>query len=170
MNKGLSLATGDYVWFINAGDEIYEPTTLENLIPYFQKNADVVYGDTIHVDESRKKLGLRKKRPPKNFTWKSFRMGMMVCHQSILVSRKIVPNYDMQYKICADIEWVIQTMKRAQVICNSQQILSRFLVGGFSKQHEKKAWKERFIIMQKNYGLLQTLLFHIFIVFRYIFK
>ena len=46
MNKALALATGDYVWFINAGDEIYEPTTLEKLIPYFQKNADVVQAET----------------------------------------------------------------------------------------------------------------------------
>ena len=170
MNKGLSLATGDYVWFINAGDEIYEPTTVENLIPYFQQNADVVYGDTVRVNSSQNVLGLRIKRPPKNFTWKSFRTGMTVCHQSILVSRKIAPNYDLQYRICADIDWVIQAMKQAKIVCNSNQILSRFLVGGFSKQHEKKAWKERFTIMRRHYGFLQTVLFHIFIVFRYIFK
>ena len=168
MNKGLDLATGDYVWFINAGDEIYDPTTIEKLIPHFQKNADVIYGDTVHTDVSRQTLGLRKKRPPENFTWKSFRMGMTVCHQSILVTRKIAPKYNLQYKICADIDWVIQAMKRAQVVCNSQQILSRFLVGGFSQQREKKAWKERFTIMRKHYGLLQTLVFHGFIIFRYI--
>jgi len=97
-------------------------------------------------------------------------MGMKVCHQSILISRKIAPKYDLQYRICADIDWVIRAMKQAQTVCNSQQILSRFLVGGFSKQHEKKSWKERFTIMQRHYGLLQTLLFHLFIVFRYIFK
>ena len=170
MNKGLNWATGDYVWFINAGDEICEPTTLENLIPYFQKNADVVYGDMVRVDECQNILGLAKQRPPENFTWKSFRMGMKVCHQSILVSRKIAPKYDLQYRICADIDWVIQAMKQAQIVCNSQQILSRFLVGGFSKQHEKKAWKERFTIMKRHYGLLQTLLFHIAIGFRYVFK
>ncbi|MCL2027254.1 MAG: glycosyltransferase [Bacteroidales bacterium] len=170
MNKGLTLATGDYVWFMNAGDEIYEPTTLEKLIPCFEKNADVVYGDTVMVDESRNILGFRKKRPPKNFTWKTFRKGMMVCHQSILVSRKIAPKYDLQYKIAADIDWVIQLMKRAQIVCNSNEILSRFLIDGFSKQREKSAWKERFTIMKKHYGLLQTLVFHAFIGIRYIFK
>ena len=138
MNKGLALATGDYVWFINAGDEIYDPTTLENLIPFFEENADVIYGDTVRVDESRNMLGLRVKRPPKKFTWKSFRMGMTVCHQSILISRKIAPKYDLQYKICADIDWVIQAMKQAKIVCNSHQILSRFLIGGFSKQRENK--------------------------------
>jgi len=170
MNKGLALATGDYVWFINAGDEIYDPTTLENLIPFFEENADVIYGDTVRVDESRNMLGLRVKRPPKKFTWKSFRMGMTVCHQSILISRKIAPQYDLQYKICADIDWVIQAMKQAKIVCNSHQILSRFLIGGFSKQREKQAWAERFAIMKKHYGLLQTLLFHVFIGFRYMFK
>ena len=170
MNKGLALATGDYVWFVNAGDEIYEPTTIEKLIPCFESNADVIYCDTVNMDESRNTLGLRKKRPPKNFTWKTFRKGMMVCHQSILISRKIVEPYDLQYKISADIDWIIRAMKRAQRVCNSQQILSRYLVGGFSKQREKASWKERFAIMRKHYGLLQTLAFHVFIVFRYIFK
>ena len=170
MNKGLALATGDYVWFMNAGDEIYEPTTVEKMMPCFEKNADVVYGDTVEVDESRHILGLRKKRPPRTFTWKTFRKGMMVCHQSILVSRKIAEPYDLQYKISADIDWVIRAMKRAQVVCHSQQILSRYLVGGFSQQREKASWKERFAIMKKHYGLLQTLVFHAFIGFRYIFK
>jgi len=170
MNKGLALATGDYVWFINAGDEIYEPTTLENLVPFFEKNADVIYGDTAMVDESRNVLGLREKRPPKKFTWKSFRMGMLVCHQSILISRNIAPKYDLHYKISADIDWVIRAMKQAKIVCNSHQILSRFLIGGFSKQREKQSWKERFAIMRKHYGLPQTLMFHMFIGVRFLFK
>ena len=170
MNKGLAMATGDYVWFINAGDEIYESTTLENLIPYFQENADIIYGDTMLMNESHNIVGLRRKRPPEKFTWKSFRMGMTVCHQSILVSRKIAPNYDLQYKICADIDWIIRIMKQAEIICNSHRILSRFLVGGISQQREKKVWKERFTIMQRHYGLSQTLVFHFFILLRYIFK
>ena len=170
MNKGLALATGDYVWFINAGDEIYEPTTLENLMPFFEQNADVIYGDTVRVDEGRNVLGLREKRPPKTFTWKTFRMGMMVCHQSILIAKNIAPKYDLHYKISADIDWIIRAMKQAKVVCNSHQILSRFLIGGFSKQREKQSWKERFVIMKKHYGLLQTLIFHVFISVRFLFK
>jgi hypothetical protein len=61
-------------------------------------------------------------------------------------------------------------MKQAQTVCNSHQILSRFLVGGYSQQYKIKAWKERFVIMKKHYGLLQTLGFHILIGLRYIFK
>jgi len=170
MNKGLALATGDYVWFINAGDEIYEPTTLENLMPFFEQNADVIYGDTVHVDERGNVLGLREKRPPKTFTWKSFRMGMSVCHQSILIRKTIAPTYDLNYKISADIDWIIRAMKQAKVVCNSHQILSRFLIGGFSTRREKQSWEERFAIMKKHYGLLQTLIFHVFISIRFLFK
>ncbi len=168
MNKGLDLATGDYVWFMNAGDEIYESTTAEELIPFFEQNADVIYGDMMRVDVQRNTLGLAIHRPPKHFTWRSFRMGMTVCHQSILVSRKIAPKYDLQYRICADIDWVINTMKQAQIVCNSNRILSRFLIGGFSQQREKKAWHERFDIMKKHYGLAQALLFSSMIAIRYI--
>jgi glycosyltransferase involved in cell wall biosynthesis len=170
MNKGLSLATGDYVWFMNAGDEIYEPTTAEKLILFFKQNADVIYGDMMRVDLSRNELGLAIHRPPKKFTWKSYKKGMTVCHQSILVSRKIAPKYDLSYQLCADIDWVIKAMKQAKIVCNSEQILSKFLIGGISKQREKQAWKERFFIMKKYYGLLETLRYHIVIGFRYFFS
>jgi glycosyltransferase involved in cell wall biosynthesis len=170
MNKGLGMATGDYVWFMNAGDEIYEPTTIEELISCFEKNADVIYGDTIRIDENRDIIGLREKRPPKKFTWKSFRMGMTVSHQSILVARKIAPKYDLQYTVSADIDWVIRAMKQAKNVCNSQQILSRYLVGGVSEKRRKIALKERFAIMEKHYGLLKTLIFHVFIMFQFVFR
>lgn len=168
MNKGLQKATGEYVWFMNAGDCIYEPTTLEHIIS--KNHPDVIYGDTMIVDESGKELGLRRLRPPKKLTWKSFRKGMLVCHQSILVKRSIAPDYDLQYKMVADIDWVIRVLKAAKTIKNTHRILSRFLEGGFSKQNERKSWTDRYDVMVNHYGYLQTWLFHIWIVIRRMVK
>ena len=54
MNKGLKKATGDYVWFLNAGDEIYSPDTL-NYMNSIEGDADAFYGEVEYVDEVRKK-------------------------------------------------------------------------------------------------------------------
>ena len=44
MNKGLARAKWDFVWFMNAGDEIYAPDTLAHVTAVATDDADVVYG------------------------------------------------------------------------------------------------------------------------------
>ncbi|HEY1007401.1 MAG TPA: glycosyltransferase, partial [Sphingobacteriaceae bacterium] len=44
MNKGLALATGDYVLFMNSGDEIYAADTVEKVFAT-APSADVYYGE-----------------------------------------------------------------------------------------------------------------------------
>ena len=53
MNKGLKHATGDYVWYINAGDALPSPTTVEELVSEAfadGREPDVIYGDTRLID------------------------------------------------------------------------------------------------------------------------
>ena len=53
MNKGLDRATGDYVWYVNAGDALASPTTVEDLVQATCKGdslPDVLYGDTRLID------------------------------------------------------------------------------------------------------------------------
>ena len=68
MNKGLNHATGDYVWFINAGDEIYSKNTLSEIF-YNEEKFDAYYGDVMYINSERKELGRRKlKSPPKDLS------------------------------------------------------------------------------------------------------
>jgi len=39
MNKGLRMATGDYVWFINAGDTLYTSDTLQSIVASLEKES-----------------------------------------------------------------------------------------------------------------------------------
>ena len=83
MNKGLQHATGDYVWFINAGDTLPNADIIQRIVQKMEKRQhlpDVIYGETAIVDAQGKMLGMRRLRPPKKLSWKSFRMGMLVCH------------------------------------------------------------------------------------------
>ncbi|UKJ08052.1 glycosyltransferase family 2 protein [Solitalea lacus] len=167
MNKGLQLATGDFVLFMNAGDCFYHPSTVESIF-YENSLADIYYGDALVVDNENKSLGPRRLRPPEVLTWKSFRMGMLVCHQSFIVKRSIAPLYNLNYKIAADIDWCISCMKNAQQIKNTHLFISRYLAGGASWQNLKKALAERFEIMHNHYGLLSTIGSHIIIALRII--
>lgn len=167
MNKGIDMATGDYLWFINSGDEIFDRDTLSEL---FEKNslADVYYGDTVMVDKDGKVIGERRLQPPYSLCWTDFKKGMLVSHQSIIVSRTIAEKYNTKYRFSADFEWCMVALKKAHSVVNTQLVLSRFLDGGLTKQNIIPGLKERFDIMRRYFGLASTLWHHIPITFRFV--
>lgn len=169
MNKGLKMATGDYVWFLNAGDSINNKNILNYLFDKESTLRDVYYGDTLIVDEKGKKLGRRRLQPPSDLTWKSFKWGMLVCHQSVLVKRSIAPEFNTKYRIAADYEWVLESLRRARYILGTRHNISAFLNGGFSSNNYLKANKERFKIMTKYYGYFPTVFYNILMLFRFTF-
>lgn len=168
MNKGLRIAEGDYVWFLNAGDEIYNADTLENI---FRANdtADAYYGDVMYVDREGNELEKRKlKKPPEKFSYKSMIYGMVVIHQSFIVKRALAAVYDTNYKYCSDIEWMISSLKKCGEVYNTHLILSKFQIGGYSKNNIIPSNRERFGILVKHFGLVRVLLAHVVLSFRFI--
>lgn len=162
MNKGLALATGDYVLFMNSGDEIYAPETVTEVFGT-ESSADIYYGETEMYDQNWKSLGQRRHCAPEVFNWKSFRYGMSVSHQAIYVKRSLAQPYDLRYKYSSDIDWVIKAAKNASSIVNTHMYVAKYLVGGISKQKHFESLKERFRIFTKYYGLIPNLINHIFI-------
>lgn len=171
MNKGLRAATGDFVWFMNSGDQVHEPDTIARFIGLIDETTDVVYGETVLINDSGEILGMRRKKAPENLTWKSFFTGMMVCHQSVLVRREIAPVYNETYRLSADFEWVLVSLKNARKIVNTRQILSRYLEEGATTKNHKASLKERFRIMKQYFGFLPTVFIHVWLAFTsFIFK
>jgi len=171
MNKGLRLASGDYVWFINAGDRLYSETTVREIVDRIDAGnlPDILYGETGIIDPQGNSLGMRRLKAPESLSWKSFRMGMLVCHQSFIVKRTIAVPYDLQYRLTADFDWCIRCLKKANTVFNTRLVLSQFLEAGLSAVHRKDSLKERYRIMCKNYGMLPTQLRHIWFAIRFYF-
>lgn len=166
MNKGLSIAKGQYVWFINAGDYIYSKYTLENIFKLDDIDCDMYYGDTLIIDKNGKTLGLRRKKLPKTLTWHSFKNGMVVCHQSVIIKKELVTKYDTKYKYSADYKWVLDALKRSKTIKNTNEIVSIFSTGGASSIHLRQSLQERYCIMQEYFGFISTLFSH----FKFLFE
>jgi len=159
MNKGLAAATGDYVLFMNSGDEIYAKDTVARVFESAE-DADIYYGETEMIDASGKSLGQRRHKAPDNFTWRSFKYGMSVSHQAIYIKRDIVEPFDRNYHLSADIDWILKAAKKAKKIVNVQQYVAKYLVGGMSKRRHRQSLLERFVIMKRYYGLVPTLFNH----------
>ena len=173
MNKGMALATGDYLCFLNAGDAFYAPDTLQtiaNTAMAEETLPDVLYGETAEVDESRNFVRMRRLQTPKELTWRSFKDGMMVCHQAFYAKRTIAPMYDLQYRLSADVDWCIRVMKQAKKLVNVNATVVNYLQNGLSLQHHRASLKERFWIMSKHYGLIPTIARHLWFIIRAVIK
>ena len=159
MNKGLALSTGDYVLFMNSGDEFYAADTVEHVFAS-APGADIYYGETEMMDDKGAILGQRRHKAPQKFTWRSFNYGMSVSHQAIYIRRSLTGPFDRRYQLSADIDWIIRAAKKAKKIVNTNQYVARYQVGGMSKTKHRQSLLERFDIMKRYYGLMPTLLNH----------
>lgn len=172
MNKGLRKASGDYVWFINAGDCLYDKNTIESInksLSSLIELPDIIYGDTEIISQEGERRSLRRLRPPLKLTWKSFRWGMTVSHQSFIVRRSLAPEYDLSYFLASDFDWCIRCMKATTNIFNSELILSRFMEAGISSINRKAGLQERYSIMKKYYNTIPTAIRHIWFAIRFYF-
>jgi glycosyltransferase involved in cell wall biosynthesis len=82
MNKGLAIATGDYVMFMNSGDEFCDADTVAAVFASAE-DADIYYGETEMMNDSGQNLGQRRHQAPAAFTWRDFKYGMSISHQDI---------------------------------------------------------------------------------------
>ena len=171
MNKGLERAQGDFVWFINSGDKIYDDATLQRIVDAMEAapDADVVYGQSLIIDPDDRVLGERHRIAPARLTKRSLLDGLVVCHQSILARRTLAPRYDLQYKLTADYDWVCRLLDASRRNLYIDAYLSRFMSAGLSSQKRKQSLKERFVIMRRQFGLLPALWSHLRILLKYPF-
>lgn len=170
MNKGLRMATGDFVQFLNAGDWLHLPTTLEALAAKIDAKTDVIYGETMLVDDERQPHGsmseLSTRQCPPQLGWRSFLGGMLVVHQSFMPRRTLAPAYDLSSGLCADYDWCIEILKKSRKNVFFGEVITDYLMGGLSKKRHRQSLQERFAVMRKHYGLVPAIGAHLWIVAR----
>ena len=180
MNKGIRHATGDYIVFLNAGDTFPDSDTLDTIASSIgdgEQLPGVLYGDTNIVDMDHHFLRHRRLTPPKRLTWRSFKLGMLVCHQAFyartdLAKETLYNNED--YRFSADVDWCIRIMKlcakRHLALRNVNAVIADYLDGGMTNKNHNASLKERFHVMAKHYGYVQTVFLHLYFVLRSVVK
>ena len=172
MNKGIRLATGDYLCFLNAGDSFHEDDTLQQMVHSIHtlQLPDVLYGETELVDHEGHFLRMRRLQAPEHLTWKSFRQGMLVCHQAFFPRRDLVMPYDLRYRFSADFDWCIKIMKKSKVLHNTHLTLIDYLAEGMTTRNHQASLKERFRIMARHYGWASTVAHNAWFALRLLLK
>ncbi len=162
MNKGLAMAKGKYVLFLNAGDAFHSPETLAAYAEAAGNDADIIYSDTEIVDKTRTKIGPRHLSAPETLTLESFSHGMLICHQAFMVKRRLAPRYNTSYRFSADYEWTLQCIMRSTPArCVNLHIVGiDYLSDGLTDRNHMKSLLERFDIMRNHFGLATALRRH----------
>ena len=174
MNKGLERTTGDYVVFMNAGDCFHDAQTLQTVATNADRDPHpaVIYGNTDITDNQGRFLFPRRLQPPEHLTWKSFRQGMLVCHQAFYARTDIAKaiKYDLKYRYSADVKWCIEVMKEAArrqlELVNTHAVLCNYQQEGQTTAHHRASLWERFRVMGEEYGWLTSVAMHVWFIFR----
>ena len=111
MNKGIKYSTGDFVYFLNSGDVLLNPSILSK-IKFEDVNVrnTIIYGNVVVAYGNIE--ALEKPRPFFNSKMKF--KGIGICHQSMFFPGKLIRNekYDLSYKIAADYDLVYRLWRK----------------------------------------------------------
>ncbi len=168
MNKGLRMARGKYLLFLNAGDALHSPDTLSLYARAAESDPDIIYADTVIVDASRRLIGPRHLSAPERLTRSSFAEGMLICHQAFMVRRSLAPDYDTRYRFSADYDWTVRCIAASspEKCVNLHTVAIDYLADGTTDRNRIRSLRERLRIMCRHYGTLPTLLRHVGFVAR----
>lgn len=164
MNKGLNLASGDIVGFLNSDDVFASHTTVSEIVNEFNRcNCDIVYGDLVFCADDSLKVVRRWIAGGGNSI--NLRYGWMPPHPTFYFKREILKNtikYNTKYKISSDYDFMIKVLRRTTLIAYLPNVLVKMKMGGVSnssiKNLIKKSYEDYLIIKDNKIGGFITLL------------
>ena len=107
MNKGVSIATGDYIEFIGSDDMLYSPTTIQSVVAQLDDSVDIISGKELFVDEQTCHQHVCSNEHAKN---QQLFSGENVPHGALFVKKRLLVKYpfDTSYRILADHKFFLQ--------------------------------------------------------------
>ncbi|WP_199459484.1 glycosyltransferase family 2 protein [Vibrio owensii] len=149
MNKGLLLAKGDIIGFINS-DDYYMDGIFSDVISLYEKmDCDVIHGDMNIVDFSSNKI---LERRVSNIRRLPFTMSLN--HPSIFIKKEIYKKhkYSLDYKIASDYDLVLRLKKAKAKFCHLNIVIASMRNGGVSSVELESTKYESNLVRKKNYG------------------
>ena len=150
MNKGIKMATGNYLLFLNAGDYLVHYNVIKSLTNLFESNkVDVIYGDALYINPFTEQYHINSKQIGGAF----FFYQDALPHQAVFYKKSLFDKfglYDETYTINAD------NVFNKKIICNEHvsikhlnQIISVFFYDGISSKNDSLSRKETKIFQEQ---------------------
>jgi glycosyltransferase len=166
MNKGLQLATGDFVGFLNADDSFADTNAVRHIAEAaFRPETDVVYGDLMYVRKDAPEQPVRYWRSGE-FHPSRLRFGWMPPHPTLYVRRSRIQEigaFEASFRIAADYEFTLRYLSWPGIkVVYVPEVLVRMRTGGASNRSLgallKKSGEDLRALRQNNAGGIFTLM------------
>lgn len=170
MNKGVRLAKGEWIIFMNAGDTFYDKDVLHRIAPYLENEYGLVYGDI--VKERKGQEVIKHAELPHN----SHRM--FFCHQALFTRTDLLREtpFDTTHKLSADFKFVKQMYLKSVPMRYVPQVIACFDTHGVSntrltdgledniaviREVDTNRWERLCFIFRLQFKILWTRIRHI---------
>ncbi|RTE07921.1 glycosyltransferase family 2 protein [Paenibacillus whitsoniae] len=155
-NKGLRVATGDIIYFLNSDDFLADDKAIEDISRIFNEYPDVkfVHGNIETLNDSTGYFDISGQ----SVSLLDIKEGRIPPHSASFVRKEIIAacgGFDLEYKIGSDTDLIVNIFKNYSEYClYTNRVISKFRLGGLSSQgkNRKKAIEEINNILQKHFG------------------
>lgn len=146
INKGIAHANGEYLQFLNSGDRLYEPTTLEKVFLRLPKG-DIIYGDAMLLYPDGSTLD---KKYPDTVSLNYFKHDV-INHQACFFRREVFDGhpYNEEYLIASDWAYCFEAVCRGLRFVHIPQTIVNYDNGGLSAKWTEHQIREREDILER---------------------
>lgn len=155
MNKGIKVAKGEYLFFLNSGDDFVNSKALQSIAQSLS-GEDIIY---FNINQVSNREEIKVKRVPSELSF-SYLYHDLPPHQSTFIKKKLFNdygNYDESLKIVADWKFLILALlKYNATYKHIDKVFTNFYLGGVSSNSEsfKLMQAEREIVLNKEFPIL----------------
>lgn len=148
MNKGVALAKGEVVYFLNSDDELAGSNIIADVVTAFQAkaNLEMVYGDIIVSFAARDQYIKHQHVEQHNV------LHTGICHQAVFARKSLfekIGGFNLAYKIYADFDWIIRAFQANSAIQYLPRLTSIFHAGGASMSNPNGNLQERLAVQHQ---------------------
>lgn len=162
INKGIRMATGDYIGLVHSDDFLYSPHTVSHIVAKLEEtHADFLYGDGLFVCQGNTNKVVRKWIGGTYRLWK-VRHGWLPLHPTCYIRRDVMMKrglYNESYRIAADSDLLFRYLLGGDItVAYLPEYIIKMRMGGMSTDstRRKQMWKED-IRMYHSHGINATI-------------
>jgi len=174
-NKGIKLAKGDFIYFLNSSDTLKSSDVLSFVKIEIEKqpNIELIYGKVAYIRDNGTVRNLIGKQIISKNYWNPTEC---ICHQGLFTKKSLFENIGL-FKFylkggIADSVWLEDYFhKGPKGVVFIDKVIANFRAGGYAENHAFEAALARFIYIKNNWSFYETVkAFHALLKIFFMFK
>jgi glycosyltransferase involved in cell wall biosynthesis len=155
MNKGIRVAKGEWIHFLNAGDRFASPNVLTRCMQTVRPGDGAIYGDCL-IEYNGFRRRVEGKGP------EHLPLGLPFSHQAVLIRREAIVNsgFDLGDGTAADYGMIARLRRDALCFRYAPVAIAIFQAGGISDTRRLSSLWHTWIISYRCFGLSLKPLLH----------